>query len=243
MTTTPVESAKHRVITAISWIIAGLALLASSIAEFAPGTALRGDGDNPADSLAYLAVAGRAYLWSGALMAIGGAALVIGAVGRLRARAGSAASMLTQVALVFTIISAGLLIGAGVLRMQATGTVDHIASLDPAWGEAAYLAVQMAGTQGMMSAGTFILLAVAVTLSIGEWRTGMRAPLIAAVLPAIALAFLFGDLLIPSLESSTTEGLFLVYVGSALLGIPLWSAVYGVSQLVARRERARAHTG
>ncbi len=62
MTTTPVESAKHRVITAISWIIAGLALLASSIAEFAPGTALRGDGDNPADSLAYLAVAGRAYL-------------------------------------------------------------------------------------------------------------------------------------------------------------------------------------
>ncbi len=176
-------------------------------------------------------------------MAIGGAALVIGAVGRLRARAGSTASMLTQVALVFTIISAGLLIGAGVLRMQATGTVDHIASLDPAWGEAAYLAVQMAGTQGMMSAGTFILLAVAVTLSIGEWRTGMRAPLIAAVLPAIALAFLFGDLLVPSFESFTTEGLFLVYVGSALLGIPLWSAVYGVSQLVARRERARAHTG
>ncbi len=239
MTTAPVESTKHRILTAISWILAGAALVAASAAELAPGAELRGDGDNPADSLAYLSVAGRAYLWSGALLALGGAALVVGAVGRLRARGEHPSSMLTHVSLVFTIISAGLLIGAGALRMQATGTVPHIASLDPDWGAAAYLAVQMAGTQGMLSAGMFTLLAVTVALSIAEWRNGMRAPLIVAVLPAIALGFLLGDLLVPGFESLATDGVFLLYIASALLGIPLWCAVYGVSQLAANRSARR----
>lgn len=240
MTTTPVESTKHRVITAVSWILAGAFLLGASIAEFAPGAEVRGDGDNPADSLRYLAEASRSYLWSGALMALGGGALVVGAVGRLRARGGHPSSMLAHVSLVFSIISGGLLIGAGVIRMQATGTVPHIASLNPEWGEAAYLAVQMAGTQGLMSAGIFTFLAVAIALSIAEWRTRMRAPLIAAALPAIALSVLLSDLLVPGFESFVIDGVFLVYVGATLLGIPLWCAVYGVSQLVAGRAAVRS---
>ncbi len=239
MTTTPVESTKHRVITAICWIAAGLLLLGASLAEAAPGPDLRGDGDNPADSLRYLAEAGRAYLWSGALLGVGGAALIVGAVGRLRARGGHPASMLMHVALVFTIVSGAMFIGSGAIRMQATGTVPHIESLDTAWGEAAYLAVQMAGTQGMLSAGVFTMLVVTITLSIAERRGGMRAPLLVAPLPAIALVFLLGDLFVPGLDSFVTEGVFLVYLASVLLGLPLWCAVYGVSQLISGRVAAR----
>lgn len=239
MTSTPVESRKHRVITAISWIIAGLALLAASLAEASPGPELRGDGDNPADSLRYLATAGRAYLWSGALLGVGGAALITGAVGRLRARGGHPASMLMHVALVLTIVAGALIIGAGAIRMQATGTVLHIESLDTAWGEAAYLAVQMAGTQGMLSAGVFTMLVVTVALSIAEWRSGVRAPLFVAVLPAVALVVLLSDLFMPGFESAMPEFVFPVYFVAALLGIPLWCAAYGVSQLVAGRAASR----
>jgi hypothetical protein len=239
MTTTPVESRKHRVITAASWIIAGLALFAASLAEASPGPEIRGDGDNPADSLRYLATAGRAYLWSGALLGVGGAALITGAVGRLRARGGHPESMLMHVALVATIVVGALMIGAGAIRMQATGTVPHIESLDPAWGEAAYLAVQMAGTQGMLSAGVFTMLVVTVALSIAEWRSGMRAPLFVAALPAVALIVLLSDLFVPGFESAMPEFVFPVYFVSALLGIPLWCAAYGVSQLVAGRAAAR----
>lgn len=233
------SGARERIVTAVAWIIAGAALLGASVAEFAPGAELRGDGDNPADSLAYLATAGRAYLWSGALLVLGGASVVVGAVGRWRALNEHPASMLMQVSLVLAAVSSTLIIGAGVLRMQATGTVPHIASLDEAWGEAAYLALQMAGTQGMLSAGTFVLLAVTVCVSIAEWRGGMRAPLIASVLPGIALLFLLGDLLVPGFESVVSEELFLVYAGSALLGIPLWCGVYGARLLVRGRSRAR----
>lgn len=239
MTSTPVESTKHRVITAVSWIAAGLLLLAASLAEAAPGPEVRGDGDNPADSLRYLAEAGRAYLWSGALLGVGGAALITGAVGRLRARGGHPASMLLHVMLVLTIVAGTLIIGAGAIRMQATGTVPHIESLDTAWGEAAYLAVQMAGTQGMLSAGVFTMLVVTVALSIAEWRNGMRAPLFVAALPAIALIVLLSDLFVPGFDSALPEFVFPVYFVSALLGIPMWCAAYGVSQLVVGRAASR----
>lgn len=232
----------HPIATALAWIIGGAALFAATVLEFSQGADLRGDGDNPADSLVYLAAAGRSYLWSGAMVALGGAALVVGAVGRMRARSSQPESMLSHVSLVFAIAGSTLLIGAGVLRMQATGTVPHIASLDRDWGEAAYLAVQMAGTQGLLSAGTFILLGVTMGLSIAEWREGMRAAPVAAVVPATALVVLLGDLVVPAFESLASESLFLVYVASALIGVPLWCGIYGASQLLRVRRRATAGT-
>jgi hypothetical protein len=52
----------------------------------------------------------------------------------------------------------------GVMRIGAVGPLLHIASLDAAWGETAYLVVQMAGVQGLLPAGL---------LALGVWATGL----------------------------------------------------------------------
>ena len=64
----------------IALIVCALAFAAVSALELAPGDA-RGDGDNPADSLEYLAQFGLFYSYSGFALVVGGVALVVAVVG------------------------------------------------------------------------------------------------------------------------------------------------------------------
>ena len=52
----------------------------------------------------------------------------------------------------FALFAAIYFFANGVLRVQAPGTLLHMGNLNTEWGEGGYLAVQMAGTQGLSSA-------------------------------------------------------------------------------------------
>lgn len=216
----------------IALIVCAIALAAVSVLEFAPGDA-RGDGDNPADSLKYLAEFGLLYSYSGFALVVGGVALVVGVVG-IRHLMGQQ-SLAFAAASTFGILGGGFLVVAGVMRMQANGTVPYIASLDESWGESAYLAVQLAGTQGLLSAGMLAAAAWLVAFGLVLWRRGSRLPSIAAVMPALVLFVLMGDLVLPFITAP--DELFIVYILAIVIGLPACSLVFGVTLLSDRTRR------
>ena len=125
--------------------------------------------------------------------------------------------------------------------MQAVGTVPHIQSLNESWGEAAYLAVQMAGTQGLLSAGVMALAAWLVSLAVLFAMCRLWAPVAFAVFPLIVLLVLATDLILPTLaESSASEIIFLSYIAAIALGMPLCSAAFGIALALPRVRRALA---
>lgn len=213
----------------------GASLLAVSVLEFAAGDG-RGDGDNPADSLRYLAEFGLLYSYSGLALVVGGVALVVAVLGILRIT--GMPSLAYAAASTFGVLAGGFLSVSGVMRMQAYGTVPHIQSLDQSWGEAAYLAVQMAGTQGLLSTGMMALAAWLVAFAIVLIRRGIRVPAVLAIFPVAVLVILAADLALPFIAA--TEQLFLVYVASAIVGVPLCCVGFG-ALLVSEKAQSRLH--
>ena len=117
-------------------------------------------------------------------------------------------------------IAGGLWVFAGALRLSSPGPIGHIEDYDEDWGEAAYLVVQMAGTQGALLGG-FVFAAVwVVTGCVIAWRSqalprGLCAlGLIALVYPVVgAVSAVVGD--VPDL-------LWVLGIASLFLGIPVW---------------------
>lgn len=207
-----------RIGTAVALVVAGVALIAASAAEFAPGE-LRGDGDNPADSIAFLRAAGGFYGYSGLALIIGGATFIVAVLGIARIVRVGGLSLAYGGATAFGVLAGGLLAVAGVLRLNATGTVVHITNLDPEWGESAYLAVQMAGTQGVLATGMIGLAGWLVATALVAARRRLPG-LLPAGLPAAAILGILGvDAVVPFADFA--ESAFLVYVVAFTIGLPL----------------------
>ncbi|MGV8895425.1 MAG: hypothetical protein ACOH10_09640 [Rhodoglobus sp.] len=227
--------------TGIALVAAGIALAATTILELAVGDA-RGDGDNPADSLRYLSEFGQLYVYSGFALVAGGVALVAGVLGVLRFV--GMPSLAFGTASTFGVLAGGFLAVGGVMRMQANGTVPHIQNLNESWGESAYLVVQIAGTQGVLSTGMMATAAWLVSLAILLFRRGSRALALLAILPATMFSILLLDLLVPSLatSASASEVVFLAYLASAFAGIPIACIGFGIA-LTSTSVQARLRAG
>ena len=213
----------------VALILGGIALASVSVLEFAAGEA-RGDGDNPAESLDYLAEYGGLYSYSGLALVLGAAAIIVGIVGVLRMA--KPASLAFEAVSVGGLIAAGGLAVSGVMRMQAVGTVPHIQNLDQDWGESAYLVVQIAGTQGLLSTGFIALAAWLVGFAIMAWRRGVRRVVPLVVFPAVVLLVLVADLAFPGLAALAGEGLFLGYIAGIVIGMPVCIVGFGIALLV-----------
>lgn len=112
------------------------------------------DGDNPELSVLFIRDNPRAYVFSGLLLWVMSIALLIAVLtvsDLLTARL--ADSLAVRAVTVVGFFSSGFFLLLGAIRVSTPGTLIYIADLDSEWGEAAYLAVQMIGLQGLSTRG------------------------------------------------------------------------------------------
>jgi hypothetical protein len=214
----------------------GVALPLSFLME--AGTRPEGtDGDNAAESLTYLQEHAFAYRVSGLF-------LLVAAIGLIRAA--TAVPWRTPFLMAVGCVAGGLWSLAGALRISSPGPIDHIRGYDEDWGEAAYLVVQMAGTQGALLAGVVLTAVWTVTGSLLSWRSHMLPSpmcalgMVALVYPLASIVSIFGG--------DFGDGPWVLGIASLILGMPVWFLVTGIWALASaarqgaqRRRHATAH--
>jgi hypothetical protein len=221
---------------AVAAVVAGLALGCAPFAELA-GTN-RGDTDSARDGLAFLRESGPRYGLAGFLMVVGGIALVVAVVGLARMlRSTGELSLGAEVVTVLGLIGGGCYVFAGLLRHTSHGTIGYIEGMDRDWAEAAYLAVHMIGTQGLLPMAAHLLAAWLVLIAVVAIRRGVRWLSVIGILPAFLLVLYVVDALVPAADDSAVSGaVWFVYVFAMLLAQPLALVAVG---LVALRPAVR----
>lgn len=213
------EVVRTRVFAGVGLIAVGLFLPLAFLLEVA--TRPEGsDGDNAADSLLYLQEHGTAY-------ALSGCCLILAALGLLRAA--TAVPWRTPFLTAVGSVAGGLWAFAGALRISSPGPIDHIAGYDEDWGEAAYLVVQMAGTQGALLAGVVLTEFWIVTSCVLAWRS-RTLPRPMCALGMVALVYPLGVAL--GYVVSVADGLWILGIVSLVVGLPAWFLASGFWVLV-----------
>jgi hypothetical protein len=198
----------------------GVALPLSFVAEVSTRPA-GSDGDNAAQGLVYLQQHAFAYRLSGLL-------LLVAAIGLIRAA--TAVPWRTPFLMAIACVAGGLWSLTAALRISSPGPIEHIRGYDEDWGEAAYLVVQMAGTQGALLAGVVLTAFWTVTGSVLAWRfrvlPGPMCALgtVALVYPLASLVGIFGG--------DLGGGLWVTSIASLIVGVPGWFLVTGIWALV-----------
>jgi hypothetical protein len=183
------------------------------------------DADNPATMIAFLRQHPNVYTWSGIAFVVMGVALVVAVLAVRDLMGSEPGAVAINAAAVLGLFAAAFFFGQGVLRVQSPGTLMHMAGMGREWGHAAFLAVQMAGTQGLASAGAFALSLWAVWTSVaGQRRRALPrfVPVLAVAPAAHLLLGLFG----PLLDALPGVG-YLIYIG-ATFGVIFWCIALGV---------------
>lgn len=212
----------------VSLLVAAVAFSATWALELYRGSLGFEDADNPATMIAFLRAHPDVYTWSGIAFVIMGVALVVAVLSLWELSASEPHLVALRAVGVLGLVGAAFFFAQGVLRVQAPGTLMHMAGLGRESGEAAFLAVQMAGTQGFASAGGFALdlWAVGTSVTALRRRTLPRYVAVLAVAPAAhVLLGLFGPLLDP-----LPFALYLVYI-AAIPGVILWCGALAVALL------------
>lgn len=178
------------------------------------------DGDNASESLLYLQEHGTAYRLSGCCFILAALSLV---------RAVTAVPWRTPFLTALGSVAAGLWTFTGALRISSPGPIGHIGEYDQDWAEAAYLAVQMAGTQGGLLGGAMVRLFWVVTGCLLAWR-GHLLPWPLCAMGLVALVYPLTVVL--GFRFVIEDGLWLLGVGSLIIGIPAWFLASGVWMIV-----------
>jgi len=179
------------------------------------------DGDNAAESLRYLQEHGTAYTLSGVC-------LVLAALGLMRAA--TAVPWRTPFQTAVGSVAAGLWAFTGALRISSPGPIEHIREYDQDWGEAAYLVVQMAGTQGGLLSGVVLTEFWIVTGCLFAWRSrALPRPLCALGMVSLVYPFV---IVLSLVVDGVEDGLWILSIVSLLLGLPAWFLASGVWALV-----------
>lgn len=209
-------------LSAVLFTVAGpIAFLLETTAR----TAGFDDGDNPAQSVAMFAVNPTSYSLSGLALTAAALALLMLVLAVSETLFRRVRPLYAACVTGTGVIAAGTLFLGGVIRLQAPGTVTHIAGLDREWGLSAYLAVQMSGTQGALSAAifAFALWAVGVCVLAGRSRAVPVVVLVVGVLPALVLLVPLLALLGRIVGTPELDAAYPVYLVAVFGGIPLFA--------------------
>lgn len=227
---TPRPAAKR---AALAGPVSAVLFIGAGVAGFVLETTARSagfdDGDNPAQSVALFAVNPTPYSLSGLTLAISALALLMLVLAVYESVLAAVRPLYARFVTGIGLISAVLFFLGGVIRLQAPGTVTHIMGLDREWGLAAYLAVQMSGTQGALSAAIFAFALWAVGLCVAAARPrALPVPvLLLGLLPALVLAIPLTALAGRVIGQDTSDALYPVYLIAIFVGIPVFTLAIG----------------
>ncbi|HEX7834398.1 MAG TPA: hypothetical protein VF479_02890, partial [Pseudolysinimonas sp.] len=131
-------------------------------------------------------------------------------------------------------LAAGALGIAGTVRISAPGPLAYITSMNQSWGESAYLAGHVIGTQSLFAGGVLGMSVWLLGITIAAWRrrTVARGALVFAVFALDLLVGLVGPLI------DIPDGVFAFHLFSLLIGVPLAFAVIGVALVATRGRRS-----
>jgi hypothetical protein len=221
----------------IALSIFAVATVSWFILELTPPLLGFADTDDPAVSLRFLREHPTTYAFAGLALFVMAGSLLVGALALGELMAAGAGSLAARVSVATAFVSVLFFFGHGVLR-NGVGPLLYIDSLNPDWGESAYLVHQMAGLHGFAQGGIVAFSAWAVVVSLVGLRAGFipKWVTIMGVLPAFRLltsllgpfgVFGSADLLWPFFMASI--------VGSMLwpLGLGGWLVFGGRARQVA----------
>ena len=134
------------------------------------------DTDDPALGVEFVRAHPEVFTATGTALILMAIVLVIAVVSVAATARQERGSWAVRSASAFGLFAALCFLVFGAMRIGAVGPLLHIASLDAAWGEAAYLVVQMAGVQGVLPAGLLALAVWAAGLSLIGIRSRLIPP-------------------------------------------------------------------
>jgi hypothetical protein len=122
------------------------------------------------------------------------------------------------------------------MRIGSSEPLTYMAGLRLEWGEAGYVAVQMAGVQGLVAAGLLTLPLWVVGLSLIGWRSRSIPRWLCALAVVPAIRVVLGPLGVLGLLPDEDFLWFLSIV--AVFGLIAWCLLLGVLLLVRGLRRA-----
>jgi len=125
----------------------------------------------------------------------------------------------------FGLFAAALFLFGGAVRVGSSGPLLHMADLNEAWGESAYVAAQVA-SQAVLIGGVLALCLWAVGLSLIGLRT-KAIPLVLCVLGILPAFRVFASLLGPLGFLPDADVLWVIGMGS-IFGTILWCLILGI---------------
>ena len=128
------------------------------------------DADNPGVMMRYLNERIDLFTLSGIINVLMSILLTISVLSIYESFGKNESALTYRFGAIFALFAAAYFFANGVLRIQVPGTLLHMGKLKPEWGEAGILAVQMAGTQGLASAGGFAVSVWVLSTSIFNFR-------------------------------------------------------------------------
>lgn len=212
-------------VAALSTIVFAIAGLASFAFQLAPPMLGFDDTDNPAVSIAFVRTQPDIHVYAGLCLILMAIALVVAILSVADVVAPRADSLAIRCVSVLGLFAAALFLVTGGLRIGASGPLLHIAGLRDEWGEAAYLAFNVA-SQAVGISAIVALCLWAVGLSLIGLRTKVL-PLALCVLGIIPAFRLVGGTLGPIGALPDSEVLWILGMVS-IPGTMVWCLLLGL---------------
>ena len=225
-----------RLATALAAILYGVAGLAWTILELTPQGLGFPDTDDPAMSLRYLADHSDVYRQAGIALIVMALALIVvvngvtevirtRAAGADVARSASGSDLAIRSVTTVGLFAAAAFLVFGAMRFSVL-PILYVETLDPAWGQTAYLVQQFAGIHGFAQVGVLCFGFWAVGAGIVGWRSGAIPAWLAA------LAIVPGLRILPLLtvvgNAEDAPGWLWIVFMLSIPGTMLWMLLLGI---------------
>ena len=212
-------------IAAISTIVFAVAAFVWSMLESTPPRLGFEDTDDPAIMVGFIRQHPEVFAQAGTMLVLMAISLVIAVLAVeevVRPQSGGVGLRSTSV---FGLFAAALFLFGGAIRIGSSGPLLHMADLQDAWGEGAYVAAQVA-SQAVLIGGILALCLWEVGLSLIGVRTKVL-PLALCVLGVLPAFRIVSGLLGP-LDLLPDVGVLWVISIASILGTILWCLVLGI---------------